>query len=155
MKTIVWVYIKCYESDKKQLLTPKLWQPLQAIINPLDTIGVMLKQSRSVLHLGFFDIGLNNAITLDISVSILLAAWVLSLMATLTAGLVTSAGGETTPRTITSSLSALGEEWSVVGDWKGRKEGWVQSFASVEVTIWWRDGMERWEMNYEEWQYLL
>ncbi len=98
-----------------QLLTPKLWQLLQAIVNPPDAIGVMLKQSCSVLHLRFFDIGLKNAITSDISVSILLAMQVLSLTATSTAGLIASAGGETTPRTITSSLSVLGEEGSVVG----------------------------------------
>jgi hypothetical protein len=47
---------------------------LQAIVNPPDAIGVMLEQLHGMLHLGFFDIGLKNVITLDISVSILLAA---------------------------------------------------------------------------------
>jgi hypothetical protein len=74
-----------------------------------------LKRSRSVLHLGFLDRGLKNAITLLTLVSFLQAVQVL-LMATSTAGVVASAGGETTPRTTTSSLQTLGGEGAVVGD---------------------------------------
>jgi hypothetical protein len=89
------------------LLIPKIRQVLQAIAIPPDAFGVMLKQSHSLLHLGFLDRGLKNAITLLTSVSFLPAAQVL-LMAASTAGVVASAGRETTPRRTASSLPMLG-----------------------------------------------
>ncbi len=57
------------------------------------------------------------------------------LTAASTAGVFASAGGETTLRTTTFSLSKLGGEGSVVGDWNGGKEGWVQFGLVVTICI--------------------
>jgi hypothetical protein len=90
-----------------------------------------------MLHLGFFAMlawGLKKAIILLTSVFLPVAAWVLTLTGGVHGFLVVAAK-ETTSNTTTSSSSTLGGEGSVIGDWIGGKEGWMQLVLVVKVGI--------------------
>ena len=123
---------------------PNFVQVLHATIIPSRPLGGTLKHSRSVLHLSFFNAkGLKNAKTLVASVS-WREVWVLAspagvkrlcVLALTAAGVRSASAGDTTPKISTFSLSTLGGEGSVAGDWNGGKEGWVQSAASRKVMV--------------------
>ncbi len=140
---MTWEWIILYDCNKIQFLTPNFVQFLHATIFPLGAFEVMLKHPHSMLYLGFFDVevdwGLKNVIISLTSVS-LPEVWVLALAAKvqgsyvleLSARVIASAG-DTTPKMATSSVSMLGEEESLGGDWNGGKKGWVQLVVIILI----------------------
>ncbi len=110
---------------------------LHVTVIPLSSLWVMLKQSRRVLHLGFFDAwGLKNAKTFVTSAS---TAGVerRSCVPDLKAGVSASAGDTRTPNNSTSSsLSTLWEEGSLPSREVGMLSGSDKCGMIPKVEYW-------------------